>query len=268
METKGLSVVEIRPNDREDLRRAKALLEKPSLAVRLSHSLGSPIETGLQMLPENWVEIVQEAVQRALEKALEIAIHSLHRKERGARPGLHRAAVIASGATGGMFGLAGLVMELPVSTTLMLRSIAEIAREEGEDLLTPAGRLACLEVFAFGGPTRSDDAAETGYLAVRAALASSVTEAARYLAERGMAETTAPALLRFISAVGARFGIVVSEKVAAMAVPAIGAAGGALINSIFISHFQDMARGHFLVRRLERQYGAETVRSEYLRLAV
>ena len=62
---------------------------------------------------------------------------------------------------------------------------------------------------------------------------------------------------------GARFGVVVSEKAVAQAVPIIGAAGGALVNSIFIDHFQDMARGHFIVRRLERTYGEEVVKRAY-----
>ena len=70
-------------------------------------------------------------------------------------------------------------------------------------------------------------------------------------------------MVRFISAVASRFGVTVSEKVAAMAVPAIGAAGGAMINSVFISHFQDMARGHFIVRRLERCYDKELIQKEY-----
>jgi hypothetical protein len=66
--------------------------------------------------------------------------------------------------------------------------------------------------------------------------------------------------------VASRFGITVSEKVAAQAVPVLGAAGGALINTIFIDHFQDIARGHFIVRRLERKYGADLVKEEYLKL--
>jgi len=39
------------------------------------------------------------------------------------------------------------------------------------------------------------------------------------------------------------------------------------VNYAFIEHFQDMARGHFIVRRLERAYGEEDVRREYERLA-
>ena len=55
------------------------------------------------------------------------------------------------------------------------------------------------------------------------------------------------------------------EKAAAQAVPAIGAAGGAIINTLFIDHFQDMARGHFIIRRLERKYGKEAVEATYKR---
>jgi hypothetical protein len=66
--------------------------------------------------------------------------------------------------------------------------------------------------------------------------------------------------------VAARFGVPVSEKVMAQSVPVIGAAGGATINVVFINHFQDLARGHFIVRRLERKYDPETVKKAYLGL--
>ncbi|HRZ21620.1 MAG TPA: EcsC family protein, partial [Bacteroidales bacterium] len=59
------------------------------------------------------------------------------------------------------------------------------------------------------------------------------------------------------------FGIQITEKAAAQAIPAIGAAGGALINTIFMDHFQDMAKGHFIVRRLERKYGKEAIQDLY-----
>jgi hypothetical protein len=36
-----------------------------------------------------------------------------------------------------------------------------------------------------------------------------------------------------------------------------------VINSLFIDHFQDMGRGHFIVRRLERLHGPEEVRRLY-----
>ena len=73
-------------------------------------------------------------------------------------------------------------------------------------------------------------------------------------------------LVRLIATLASRFGIIVSEKVAAQAIPLIGAAGGALINKIFIDHFQNMARGHFIIRRLERRYDKDLIRQEYDKL--
>jgi hypothetical protein len=172
-------------------------------------------------------------------------------------------AVAATGGLGGFFGLPALAIELPVSTTIMLRSIADIARSEKETINKIESQLACLEVFALGGPNKSDDASESGYFAVRAALSQSVSKAAEYIAEKGLAEEGAPALVRLIIQIAERFSIQVSEKAAVQAIPAIGAAGGAIINTLFIDHFQDMARGHFIVRRLERKYGKAIVEENY-----
>ncbi|MDO9264504.1 MAG: EcsC family protein, partial [Desulfosalsimonadaceae bacterium] len=72
-----------------------------------------------------------------------------------------------------------------------------------------------------------------------------------------------PAIVRLISQIASRFSIAVSEKAAAQAVPVVGAFGGAAINSLFIDHFQDMGRGHFIVRRLERLHGLDEIRRLY-----
>ena len=82
-----------------------------------------------------------------------------------------------------------------------------------------------------------------------------------------LAAEGAPAIVRLISKVATRFSVPVSEKFAAQAVPAIGAAGGAAINLVFINHFQDMARGHFTARRLERKHGAEVIQREYKKIS-
>ena len=74
-------------------------------------------------------------------------------------------------------------------------------------------------------------------------------------------------LVRFITQVAARFGAVVTQKVAAQILPVIGALGGAAVNYIFIEHFQAVALGHFTVRRLERAYGKSLIQAEYERLA-
>lgn len=249
-----------------DLRRAKQLLENPGLAAKMTAALGAPIEKGFALLPKSWNKTVHKASEAALMKALDVAVKSLGEKS-GPRFGpterMHKIAVAASGAAGGAFGLAALTIELPVSTTIMLRSIADIAKSEGENIHFLDTKLACLTVFALGGRSKGDDATESGYFAARAAMAAAVSEASKFIAEKGFTKAGAPALVRLISVLASRFGIVVSEKAAAQAVPILGAAGGALINTIFIGHFQDMARGHFIVRRLEKIHGAEPVRLAY-----
>jgi hypothetical protein len=250
----------------DELRQAKVLLENPGLAAKLASYVGTPVEKGMKLLPKAWQKGVHSATEKALMKALDVAVKSLGGRpgDRLARNGAHKFAVAASGAIGGAFGIAALSLELPVSTTLILRSIADIAAAAGEDPRHIDTKLACLTVFALGSPRdKSDDAAESAYFAARSALATAVTEASKHLAQKGLAKGGSPALLRLVSLISARFGIVVSEKTAAQLVPVIGAAGGAIINTLFIGHYQDMARGHFIVRRLEKIHGAEPVRLAY-----
>lgn len=246
--------MDLSATDLEDLRRARTLLENPGLAAKIADRVGMPVVKGFDLLPDRWHGLVMDAAREAIRKALDVALLTLDRRtDRPSSDFLHRAAAGVTGAVGGAFGLPALAVELPVSTAIMLRSIADIAREEGEDLDAPEARLACLEVLALGGRSARDDAADTGYFAARTAMAAAVSEAVRHVASHGVASTSAPALVRLITVVASRFSITVSEKVAAQAIPVIGAAGGALINTVFTSHFQDMARGHFTVRRLERR---------------
>jgi len=251
--------------ERTELKRAKDILENPGIAAKLSALAGAPVERGMKMLPSAWQSAVHKATQAALMKALDVAVKSLGtRRSTKSSNRIHSIAVAASGAAGGAFGLPALTLELPVSTTVMLRSIADIAAAHGEDPRELGTRLACLSVFALGSTRDTrDDAAESGYFAVRSALATAVTEAARHIAQKGLAKEGAPALVRLVALIAARFGVVVSEKAAAQAIPILGAAGGALINTIFIGHYQDMARGHFTVRRLERLHGELAVREAY-----
>jgi len=255
-------------SETDELRRAKNLLEHPGIAARLTSFAGGPVEKGLGMLPAPLRKGVHVVTEKALMTALKVAVHSLGDKPRAeSSDRMHRMAVATSGAIGGAFGLAALGVELPISTGIILRSIAAIAAAEGENPKHIDTRLACLTVFALGSPKdRRDDAAESGYFATRAALAVAVSEATKHFAQKGLAKGGGPALVRLIGLIGARFGIVVSEKVAAQLVPVIGAAGGALINTIFIGHYQDMARGHFIVRRLEKIHGLEPVREAYEKL--
>ena len=255
-------------NDLEDLKRAKRILENPGLAAKLSAMVGSPVEAGMKMLPAKWQKAVHTATEAALMKALDVAVRTMGSKRPTVSSDrLHKLGAATSGAIGGAFGIAAIGIELPVSTTLILRSIADIAAAEGEDPRHLDTKLACLTVFALGSTKDSrDNAAESGYFAARSALATAVSEASRYLAEKGISKSGAPALVRLVSLIASRFGVVVSQKTAAQMIPVLGAAGGAMINTLFIGHYQDMARGHFIVRRLEKIHGAEPVRLAYEKL--
>jgi len=257
----GSSALE--PEDREVLAQAVRLLERPSFAARVAEMAGKPIGQFLDSLPRAATGKVRDAVTTAMLRSLKVAVATLDGESQGT-PSSWMPKLMAgvTGGLGGMFGLATLALELPITTTLMLRTIADIARSEGEDLRRARPKLACLEVFALGGRA-AESGADAGYYAARAMLAQAVNEAASYLVERGVADQAAPAIVRLVDTLSARYGLVVSEKAAAEAVPLIGAVGGATINVVFMDHFQKTARGHFIVRRLERKYGVATIRSLY-----
>lgn len=170
---------------------------------------------------------------------------------------------MGTGAVGGFFGPAALLAELPVTTALMLRSIADVAHSQGEELDSPEARTACMEVFALGGRAREDDAADTGYYGLRLTLSFHFSSALLHTGLGTPDNLNIPAGVELVRAIASRFGLVFSDKAAAQIVPVAGAVSGALINLVFMQHFQDMAKGHFIVRRLERSYGSDTIKALY-----
>lgn len=251
--------------DLASLLRAYQHLEYPSFAARLSNVIGAPIELAMKLLPKSWYFRLHHYAEAAIEKALDTAISSLQQKPSSqSQDRYHKALGIISGALGGFFGGPALLIELPVTTTIMLRTIADIARSEGEDIDSVDGRLACMQVFALGGRSKEDDFADTGYYGIRFALEASIMNASRFIATQGLSNRSgAPALVGLISNISQRFGVVLSEKAAAELVPIVGAVGGAFINSVFIQHFQDMAWSHFTIRRLERKYTPLLIQAAY-----
>lgn len=225
--------------------------------------LGTPIEIALSLMPRSWYKRLHLVVEKAIAKSYDAALMSMRHEKRLPHEKFYMAIGAGSGAMAGAFGLLALPVELPVTTTVMLRSIAEIARSEGEDLESEEARAACLEVFALGGRTEMDDAADIGYYGLRTAVAIPVTTATYHLNHYGLGRQGSTALLDLIATIAPRFGVAVTQKSAAQIVPIVGAASGALINLLFIQHFQDMARYHFSVRRLERIYGVDIVEAAY-----
>ena len=219
---------------------ACVLADQRGAVPRLGAWLGGQADRVIGLLGQGWRGRVQALVEDALWRAQRLATLGMDPAEAEARPRtwLARAATTASGAATGLVGLPGVAVDIPFTTLTILRSIAEIARAEGEDIASDEGRRACLEVLALGGPGAADDDVEMGYWTARLGLAglnlsAVVPQAARVL------------------------GTALSEKLLAQAVPIAGAAAGAGLNFLFVRYYQQMARVHFTVRAVERAHGGD-----------
>jgi hypothetical protein len=254
----ALTTADLPEDALRDLRAAFAALENPSLAARLAALAGMPVEALRARLPAALQGGLDGAVRAALQLAMGTALRSGPAVVPLPVPAswFHRGMAAASGAIGGAFGLPGTLLELPVSTTILLRQVAAVADAQGEDLAVPEAAAECLKVFALGGSSAADDAAESGYFAVRLALAEALKGA--------VGRTILPG---FVAAVAARFVGPMGLKLSAQAAPVLGAAAGAAVNIAFLEHFRAVAQGHFTLRRLERTHGPRRVRAAWDALA-
>lgn len=249
------------------LARSIRALEAASFAARLADYAGQPLAKALGVLPKPVGDRVNRTVETAVRRGLEVSIRGLDLTTKPRpRTGLATALAGASGGVSGLFGLAALPVELPLTTLMMLRAIANIARHQGEDLSRVEARLACMEVFALGSRA-SNARTDIGYFASRALVAKLTTDAAALIVQRGVTGAAAPATARFVTEIASRFSMTVADRVAMSALPVLGALGGAGVNAVFMDHYQRVAQGHFTVRRLERRYGLEAVERAWGALA-
>ena len=263
----ALAITTIAPADHAALKNAVKYLESRNFAARLADYAGVPVNRVLGVLPKALNRQLSGLVRNAVMKGLEVAVDTLDDKPpRSPAMGFSSFLAGVTGGVSGLFGFGALAVELPLTTTLMLRAIAEIAQHQGENLSTLEARLACLEVFAYGAK-RNEDNLDVGYYAARTLISKYTHDIAALALERGAIDASAPAVASLVSEVVSRFGLVVSDKVAAGALPILGAVGGATVNIVFMDHFQRVAHAHFTLRRLERIYGSSHVRERYAELA-
>ena len=127
--------------------------------------------------------------------------------------------------------MGALALELPFTTTLMLRSIAGIAARHGENLEEPGSRLACLEVFALG--PQGNEALPVRPATTRLAPSWQRRSAKprRRSLERRIACGSAPLIVDLITLhrVAVRGGGI--GKGGGGAIPVVGAIGGAAVNT-------------------------------------
>ena len=236
------------PLDEEARAEIAALVDRQrrarSLLMRVVSSAGGQVEDLMKLVPKGFRDQFDGAVRRALERSYEVAAQTGGRLE-GDRANKLLATV--SGALGGLGGLPTALAELPVATTVIFRSVQGVAARNGEDPLSAETRLECLRVFGSGGPGKEDDGIDTTFIGARVSL-------------------TGPAVHKLIATVAPRFAAVLSQKLAAQAVPVLGAAAGAGTNYAFTDYFTEMAHVHFGLRRLARGFGEAQVLDEFHRV--
>ena len=262
-------VPEMTDDDKRAIRAARETLENTNLVIGLTNLLGKPLQLGFDRLPENWREKLGRFTQDAMLSLMEkFILPTLGSAADGAPCNwTHKLLATASGAVGGAGGFTTVALELPVSTAIFMRSIMDIARAHRRDLHRPENVLECYTVFALAGRGKEDDTTDSIYYLVRASLAKLVNDAAAYLAAQKTAgqaaSAAAPSLVRFMTAVAGRYGVVLSNKAAAQAVPVAGALAGGLLNYYFLDYFQSTAEAHFTLRELEDRFGQPAVRAVY-----
>lgn len=251
------------PKDKATLSKAKQQMENINWAMQGLNKIGNVIESRLALLPKKQQKWLQDITYKVLRTVVKSNLFSMKKGKANTAPlnKTYKALITTSGALGGALGAPAFAADLTVTTKLMMRSIMDIARSEGEDITQLDTQLACLQVFALGGKSKHDDSLDTGYYASRIAVSSAVKGGTKAL--EGLLRGSTNPILQLIAAVASRFSVQVSEKFVAQAIPILGAAGGATVNLAFINHFQQVAHAHFSIRRLERIYGEEMVKKAY-----
>lgn len=266
--------------DQQALEAAVGDLEDATLAELLTCYVGAPIEYGLSRLPKNATDVIGWAAEKGLTGCAGVACATMHTKALGKSPSrtLHKAAAALTGAGCGFFGAAGVTVDIPITTSLIFRSIGDMARSQGFSPALPTTRTEMLQVFAMGGRSDAKGAGSAYYstrnvLGAAAAKAASdwaeaIAEAAlraggKQAAERASRIVIPKAVEKLIEKLVQRYGVQLVQKVAAMAAPVLGAGMGAGVNTVFMGHYQRRANGHFTVLRLEQKYGREIVQVAY-----
>lgn len=206
-----------------------------SVGMQVLNLIGGQAENLLERLPDRIKDQLEGATARALDVAMRAAQGS-----RGVVPDqkswLNTALATAMGAAGGVGGLPSALAELPVTTTVLLRSIQGIAADYGYDPADPEVAKECLAIFASAGPLARDDGSDLGFLSARITL-------------------TGATVHGVIARIAPRLATVMGQKLATQTVPVLGAAAGAATNYAYTSYYQQMAHVHFGLRRLSGQSG-------------
>ncbi|WP_176736962.1 EcsC family protein [Oligoflexus tunisiensis] len=273
----------LNPQHQRFIEEAAVFLEKPSALIQTTDRLGRPLDKLQSYLPEPVQQLVKQAVQQALRSALQAAIKTLPNQNIKPQswPGIleatqrlawkHTAAVTTTGAIGGALGTAALMVELPLTTSLILRSISSMAQQWGHDLRQSEIQMQCLYVFTLGSPhNRNDDAMDTAYLSARIAWHGLIRELAAFISTHSLKDLflalelgTLPALVKFVGLFVPALERTLLRGALSKSIPILSAVGSAALNAGFCQYFTRAARYHFGLMHLEALYGSEVVHEHY-----
>ncbi len=200
------------------------------VGINVLNLIGGSAESLLDQLPDTVRRNLETATVAALNQAMRAA-HSSRSVVPDQKSWLNQAVSAAMGAAGGAGGLPTALAELPVTTTLLLRVIQGVAVEHGFDAAAENVQFDCVQVFAAAGPLSGDDGADLGFLSARLTLSGKAMQAV-------------------IAKVAPKLAVVLGQKLAAQAVPVLGAVAGAATNYAYTSYYEDIAHVHFGLRKL------------------
>lgn len=200
------------------------------IGIQMLGAVGGRAEGLLDKLPTGMRDRLGDATAYALALAMRGA-----QKSRGAvkdqQPWVNTAVATAMGAAGGFGGLPSAMVELPATTAVLMRAIQGVAAQHGFNPDEESVQFDCVRVFAAAGPLSHDDGGDLAFFTLRLTL-------------------TGGAMQKLIAAVAPKLAVALGHKLAAQAVPVLGALAGASANYVYTRYYQEIAHVHFGMRRL------------------
>lgn len=279
---------EILPLDSECsfIKDAGIFFENPTLLMQIANITGKPLEKIIKIIEMTGIS-VEKTCSESLKIISKLAMKKFPETDNIDLPfeeacqsskqtdRKYKIYTGMSGAAGGLGGLFTAPIELPVTTGIMFRSIAHIASCFGEDVHRSETHLECLSIFSLGGANdyihQKDQSLESTYYTSRIGMTMMSREFGNMIAQLGeqsladlLQKSAGSVLMKILESVVSKFGVVLSEKLAVMALPIVSVGSAALINVAFTDYFNQAAIYHFGIRHLERKYGEKTIRELYL----
>ena len=175
---------------------------------------------------------------------------------------LGSATTLAEGIPGAQLIIPALILtDVTSSMTLLSRHTCRIASTYGYYSRLPENLPHIIAAMA-----PQTETSDEGYLAIKTAVVTSIRESGQFMArtagvlfDRQILEREAPQMIRLITYVGDRLGVVVTQKELGILVPIVGAVLNSSINVAFQQVGHQTAKDYFRRLILEERYGEELV---------